>query len=409
MKRGLLLFVLFLPLLAGAAPIDTGALASAINTLGLDLYRVQPGEGNLLLSPYSIQVALAMTYAGADGETRAEMQRVLHYPTDENALDTCFAELSRQLAQIAERSAQRAEVEKKYGRDATPIEFHLANRLFVQRGFELRASFLDQVKNSYGAEPKELDFAGAPEAARLTINQWAEDNTKGKIRDLIPPGTDLRSILLALANAVYLRAPWRTPFEISATKPESFFVRVNEPVSVPTMRKQASFGYKHYDGFTALALPYAGDGLQFLILLPDKRDGLAVLESKATPALLAECAKLSSSEVVLSLPKFKLEPPSIALSDQFQQLGMKTTFRPSANFDRMAAGGLYITQVFHKAFLALDEKGTEAAAATVVFMARGVVKRPQPIEVHVDHPFIFAIQHVPSGECLFLGRVTDPR
>jgi serpin B len=400
MKRGLLLFVLFLPLLAGAAPIDTGALANAINTLGLDLYRVQPGDGNLLLSPYSIQVALAMTYAGADGETRAEMQRVLHYPMDENALDASFAELSRQLAQIAERSAQHA---------ATPIEFHLANRLFVQHGFELRASFLDQVKNSYGAEPKELDFAGASEAARLTINQWAEDNTKGKICDLIPPGTNLSSILLALANAVYLRAPWRTPFEISATKPESFFVHAGEPVPVPTMRKLASFGYKHYDSFTALALPYAGDGLQFLILLPDKRDGLAVLESKATSTLLTDCAELPSSDVILHLPKFKLEPPSIALSEQLQQLGMKSALSPSANFGRMAAGGLYITQVFHKAFLALDEKGTEAAAATVVFMARGVVKRPQPIEVRVDHPFIFAIQHVPSGECLFLGRVTDPR
>ncbi len=182
-----------------------------------------------------------------------------------------------------------------------------------------------------------------------------------------------------------------------------------------------TYGYSHRDGFAAVSLPYAGGGIQFLILLPDANDGLPALEHKLTPALLAECAALPASFVDLFLPKFKLEPPSIALGNQLKQLGLKTAFddpKRSANFDRMAPRKpndyLAIGAVFHKAFLSLDEDGTEAAAATVVEMMQmaGAAmdeNRPQPIEVHVDHPFIFAIQHVPSGECLFLGRVTDPR
>jgi serpin B len=414
MKRGLLSFVLLIPLLAGTALATTGDVVKAINALGLDLYRIQPGDGNLLLSPYSIQDALAMTYAGADGDTRAEMQRVLHYPADDTAIHGGFAELAQELTQMAQDSTERAEeIKGEGGKPGTPIEFYLANRLFVQSGFQLRESFLTLVKDNYGASPEQLDFAGAPEGARLRINQWAEDNTKGKILDLIPPDIDLKNIRLALANSVYLRSPWSKPFEASATKPEPFFVHVGEGVPVLTMRKEAPLGYKHYDGFTALTLSYEGRKLQFLILLPDQRDGLSALEDKVTPALLAECAKLPPSEVVVHLPKFKLAPPSISLGDQLQQLGMKNAFSPNANFDRITTPSvLYIKYVFHKAFLSLDEQGTEAAAATVVLMARKlavIVKAQCPIEVRVDHPFIFAIQHVPSGECLFLGRVTDPR
>ncbi len=419
MKPVLLIFVLLGPLLAGAAVADTSTAVTAINTLGLDLYRTQPAGGNLLLSPYSIQNALAMTYAGADGETRAEMQRVLHYPTDENALEAGFAGLAQELTQVAQESAQRVEqIKNDGGKPGTPIEFHLANRLFVQRGYELRAPFLAQVKDSYGALPEALDFVHATEEARATINQWAEDSTKGKIRDLIPAGGLSDKTRLALANAVYLRAPWAKAFEASGTKPETFFVRGTEPVAVSTMTQRAPLGYEHRDGFAAISLRYEGRGLQFLILLPDANDGLPALERKVTPALLAECAKLPSQDVILHLPKFRLEPPSMPLGDQLRQLGLKTAFdepRGSANFDRMAPRRprdyLYIGEVYHKAFLSLDEQGTEAAAATAVIMlhAFAIVKEPElPLEVRVNHPFLFAIQHVSSGACLFFGRVTNP-
>jgi serpin B len=447
MKRGLLYFVLLVPLLAGAAPADTGAVVSAINALGLDLYRVQPGGGNLLLSPYSIQNALAMTYAGAAGDTRAEMQRVLHYPADDAALHGGFAKLAQELAQIQHDSAQivaefkpaapvtpttsegndnqlvSEESEGPPGRHpSTPVELHVANRLFVQNGYPLRAPFLALVKDDYGAEPEPLDFLHDAEQARLTINGWVEEQTKGKISDLIPSGGVTGKTRLALANAIYLHAGWDEPFDADWTKPAEFFVHGTDSEMVPTMsNEEHDYGYLHRDGFTAVSLRYVGGGIQFLILLPDAHDGLAALEHKLTPALLAECAALPPSFVDLYLPKFKLEPPSMALGDQLQQLGLKTAFdvpKRSANFDRIAPRKpddyLAIGEVFHKAFLSLDEEGTEAAAATVVVMmeAAGAMadeNRPQPIEVHVDHPFIFAIQHVPSGECLFLGRVTDPR
>jgi serpin B len=421
MKRGLLSFVLFMPLLAGAAPVDTTAVVSAINGLGLDLYRAQSaGDGNLLFSPYSIQNALAMTYAGADGDTRAEMQRVLHYPADDTAIHGGFAELAQELTQIAQDSAKRAEETKNAGGDPNkPIEFHLANRLFVQRGYELRAPFLALVKDNYGALPDELDFAHAAEDARTTINQWAEDNTNGKIHGLIPSGGLSERTRLILANAVYLFAPWQHPFKADATKPESFFVHSTERISVPTMWKHGRLGYEHHRGFAIIALPCQGGNLQFLILLPDQRNGLTVLENKITPELLASCTKLPPSFVNLYLPKFKLELPSISLGGQLKQLGLKTAFddpKGSANFDRMTPRRpndyLAIAEVFHKAFFKLDEEGTQAAAVnTTIMVSAFSVAGPPPkyIEVHVDHPFIFAIQHVPSGECLFLGRVEDPR
>jgi serpin B len=224
-----------------------------------------------------------------------------------------------------------------------------------------------------------------------------------------------------LANALYLKAPWAKEFSENATKPEPFFVHGGTPSDVPMMRKTSDhFGYARREGFTVVSLPYAGDELQFVVLLPDEVNGLHSLESKLTGELLAQCAKLERRDVDLHLPKFKLQPPTIALAENFEALGMKTAFdKPagSANFDKIAPRKpndyLYISQVFHKTFIAVDEKGTEAAAATAVtMMAAAAALRsppPPPIEVKVDRPFVYAIQHVPSGVCLFLGRVTDPR
>jgi serpin B len=225
---------------------------------------------------------------------------------------------------------------------------------------------------------------------------------------------------LVLANAIYLKASWTNPFSDDATKPEPFHVRGTAPVDLSMMRKRdKNFGYAKRDGFTAVSLPYSGDELQFLVLLPDEVNGLPTLESKLTSEMLAQCARLQTRDVDLHLPKFKLQPPTMALAEKLEALGMKTAFdqpRGSANFDRMAPRKpndyLYISQVFHKTFIAVDEKGTEAAAATAVAMMAGTALRsppPPPIEVKVDRPFIYAIQHVPSGVCLFLGRVTDPR
>jgi serine protease inhibitor len=224
---------------------------------------------------------------------------------------------------------------------------------------------------------------------------------------------------LVLANALYLKAPWADAFSEKTTQPELFHVRGGAPVNVPTMRKTARFGYAKREGFLAISVPYVGDDLQLLVLLPDEVNGLRAVESKLTAEVLAGCTKLEARDVELHLPKFKLEPPTIALAEKLQALGMKSAFdipQGSANFDKMAPRKpndyLYISNVFHKTFIAVDEKGTEAAAATAVVMMRATAMRgpkPLPIEVKVDRPFVYAVQHVPSGVCLFLGRVTDPR
>jgi serpin B len=382
------------------------------------LARVATPDQNALLSPYSIQSALAMTYAGAEGVTRAEMAKVLQYPKDEAEMHRSFLALRTALDEVARKSAANAGQMKKWGATNDPITLTVANRLFGQTGYDFRAPFLALVKDSYGAPFEALDFVRDAAGATKHINVWVEDQTRQRIRNLVPTGALDDRTRLVLVNAIYLKAPWADEFGESATKPLPFYVAGGKTADVPTMAGTRYLSYSKRDGFSALAISYRGWDIQFLILLPDKVNGLAALESKLTAGVLADSAKLSGQEVVLYLPKFKLEPPVFALGKELQTLGMKTAFdqpHGSANFDRIAprrpGDYLCISEVFHKTFLKLDEKGTEAAAATsVASIPMGMAsEKPKPIEVRVDHPFLFAIQHQPSGACLFLGRMVDPR
>jgi serpin B len=395
--------------------------ATATNQLAVDLHhQLATGNENLCVSPYSIESALAMTFTGADGETRTEMARVLHFPEDANNVPPSFAALQHSLEEMSAKTAELVKESKKFGGPGEPITLNIANRLFAQKSYDFRQDFLSLVKQNFGAAFEPLDFVTDASGATRHINQWVANQTHDRIRDLIPAGALNEMTRLVLANALYLKVPWADPFSENETKPEPFHVHGGTPVDVPMMRKtDRQFGYAKRDGFTAVSLPYVGSDLQFVVLLPDDVNGLRALESKLTGDMLAECARLETREEIdLHLPKFKIEPPTIALAEKFEALGMKTAFdqpRGSANFDRMAPRKpkdyLYISQIFHKTFIAVDEKGTEAAAATAVAMMRATALAPkrQPIEVKVDRPFIYAIQHVPTGVCLFLGRVTDPR
>ena len=419
--KWLLMLQVFGALVATMAHASTNfdLAAKATNGLAVDLHRqLATGNDNLCVSPYSIESALAMTFAGADGETRAQMARVLHFPSDSSNAAS-FASLQHSLEEMSAKTAELAKKSKEFGGPSEPITLNIANRLFAQKDYDFRQDFLSLVKQNYGAEFQPLDFVADPAAAAQHINKWVADQTRDKIRDLIPADALNKLTRLVLANALYLKAPWADPFSEKTTQPEPFHVRGGAPVNLPMMRKTARFGYAKREGFTAVSLPYAGDDLQFLVLLPNDVDGLRALESKLAEHVLAECAKLEAQDVDLHLPKFKLEPPTIALAEKLQSLGMKSAFdipQGSANFDKIAPRKpndyLYISNVFHKTFIAVDEKGTEAAAATAVVMMRATAIRgpkPPPIEVKVDRPFIYAIQHVPSRVCLFLGRVTDPR
>jgi serpin B len=410
---------------------DFDPAAKATNQLGLDLYRqLATGDDNFCLSPYSIQSALAMTFAGADGETHAEMARVLHFPNDGDAIHVSFASLQSSLDEMAKETAKIAEHSKKMGGPSEPITLAIANRLFAQTGYDFRDSFRELVKKFYGAPFEPLDFRKNPDRERQHINEWVAKQTRDRIRDLIPPNGVDATTRLVLANAIYLKAPWASEFNDALTKPKPFHVRGGASVDVPMMEQQKQFGYAKREHFTAVALPYSGSELQFLVLLPDEMNGLANLESNLRADILKSCAKLETQEVDLYLPKFKFEPPTIPLADKLKTLGMESAFdlpSGSANFDGIAPRKsasrtdssrgepndyLAISEVFHKTFIAVDEKGTEAAAATAVAMmakARMQSPPPKPIEVKVDRPFFYAIQHVPSGACLFIGRVTDPR
>jgi len=398
---------------------DFDLAAGATNHLGIDLHRqLARGEENLCLSPYSIQSALAMTFAGADGDTRREMARVLHFPSDGDAIHSSFAALQRSLEEMSKKTAKIAEQSKKGGGPSEPITLAVANRLFAQSGYDFRDAFRELVKKFYGAPFETLDFKKDPDGSRQHINKWVAEQTRDRIRDLIPQGGIKELTRLVLANAVYLKAPWQSEFNDAVTKPKPFHVHGAAPVNVSTMAQRKQFGYAKRDDFVVVALPYSGGELQFVILLPDQANGLAKLESKLSADLLTQSAKLEPQDVDLELPKFKIEP-TILLGETLQALGMKTAFdvpQGSANFDKMSPRKpdkyLAISNVFHKTFIAVDEKGTEAAAATAVVMielSARLEKPKQPIEVKVDRPFLYAIQHVPSGACLFIGRVTDPR
>ena len=392
-------------------PADTKAgnaiesLATGNTAFGLDLYaRLKTADGNLFFSPYSISTCLAMTYAGAQGDTAAQMAKTLHFDTYQLQLATSFGELQKQL---------NSEQEKK------GIELNIANDLWGQKDHLFLPTFLDIAKQSYGANLKQVDFRTHADTARTEINDWVNHKTKGKITDLIQPGVLGPATRLVLVNAIYLKAPWMEVFPEHATKPAPFHLAGGAAQDAPMMVRQGHFGYARGEGYSAITIPYTGGDLQFLVLLPDALDGLAALETKLTPDQLAACASTKSTDVILHLPKFKMEPPLFRLGKVLQALGMKSAFdqpKGSANFDRLAPRKpedyLFISEVFHKTFLDLDEKGTEAAAATAVVMARAtamLMDPPKPIEVRVDHPFLFAIQHRPSGACLFVGRITQPR
>jgi serpin B len=394
--------------------------ASAINDLGIDLlaHAAKPQE-NTVLSPYSIQIALAMPYSGAKGETRKQMAKVLYYPDKAPDISRSFAALEAALSALSSRSVKLAHQSGKSGQSAEPITLIIANRLFGQQGYDFRKEYLTLLQKTFGAPLEILNFFKDPAACANHINTWVEKLTRERIRDLVPPNALTKDTRLVLANAVYLKAPWAEGFDENATQPRPFYLANGQGVDVATMNRQNSYGYAKHDGFETIAVPYIGGDLQLLVLLPDTATGLATLESKLTPALLLECARLKSQELVLYLPKFKLEPPLFALRDTLETLGMGAAFdvpQGSANFDGIAPRRpndyLYISNIFHKTFVEVDEKGTEAAAATAVVMMRATAlleEKPKPIEVRIDRPFLFAIQHRPSGACLFLGRVVDPR
>jgi serpin B len=418
MKR--LTFALLSSLAVSASAAESETAARAVNSLGLDLHRQMPKTGNVCLSPYSIQSALGMTYLGASGVTHEEMARVLHLPANKTALAESFAALNAALMEAQEKSEKQVAQSKKYGGPSEALKLHVANRLFGQKGYEFRETFLSGVKSHFGAPMELMNFMKDHDGERQEINGWVEKQTQKRIRDLIPEGGLSADTRLVLVNALYFKAAWSDDFNVQATAPKPFHANgAKSTVQVPTMGKQEHLRYFNGSGFQAVTLLYAGNDLHFLLIVPDDINGVSDVEKKLTPETLLACAKAEHREVILHLPKFKITPPTVPLGEVLRKMGMMTAFdKPAgrADFDAMAPKKpddyLAISEVFHKTFIELDEKGTEAAAATAVVMGKRSMAPPppeKPIELKADRPFLFAIQHAGSGACLFFGRVSDPR
>lgn len=397
---------------------EVSATATAINKFGLDLHlRLAAEGGNQVTSPWSIESALGMTYAGAAGKTKDEMAKVLHFPKDDAAVDTGFARIAKDLEELASISREQVKLSKTQGGPNTPLEIVAANRLFGQGGYPFEKPFLTLMEETYRAPLEIMDFIKAPDPSRLKINQWVEKQTKNRIKDLIPANAINEDTRLVLTNAIYMKATWAKEFSEEPDAP--FFINGTDKVKLPGLVQESSFGYRKIPGGTIVSVPYAGGGLQFLLMIPDDREGLMNLEKTLTADILSDASKLPQQLIRLHLPEFKLEPERVMLEKHLVAMGMPTAFdKPegSADFSRMAPRKpddyLCISEVIHKAFIAVDKYGTEAAAATAVVMMRATsieVDPPKPLEVRADRPFAFAVQHIQSGACLFLGRVSDPR
>jgi serpin B len=379
-----------------AVPEDARAVVKGNTEFALGLYdKLRTRDGNLFLSPYSISTALAMTYEGARGETADEMARALHFAPDRDRLRAAFAAL---LAQT------RPGKEGDY-------QLSVANALWGQRGFGFLPDFLNHTRESYGAGLREVDFIGSTEEARQVINAWVEQQTRGKIKDLLPPGVVTGDTRLVLTNAIYFKGFWAQQFKKSATKEETFHTPGGGSAKAPLMHQTGDFKYADGGDFQALEMPYRGQDLSMVVLLPKKANGLAALEAKLTASNLhAWLGKLRKQEVVVALPRFKMTR-SFGLKPTLEALGMRRAFIPGgADFSGMAGSvgrKLFIQAVVHKAFVDVNEEGTEAAAATGVAVGDKSEPPPPPV-FRADHPFVFLIRDNRSGSVLFTGRLTNP-
>jgi serpin B len=377
---------------------DLGELTTGNTAFALDLYQsLREGEGNLFFSPYSISLALAMTYAGARGETQREMAQTLHFTLSQDGLHPAFNTLDLEL------SSRGEEIDEQEGE---PFRLNIANSIWGQRGYEFLPEFLDTLAMNYGAGLRIVDYVEATEEARLMINQWVSDETEGKIKDLIQPGVLNELTRLVLANAIYFNAGWFFPFAEEETHEGTFQLLDGGQVSVPMMSQTETFRYSEGYGYQVVELPYVGQEMAMVILLPELGMFEAFEMGLNSERLSEIFDDLNSQSVALTMPKFEYES-EFSLKETLIKMGMGSAFA-DADFSAMdGTRDLFISEVVHKAFVSVDEKGTEAAAATAVIIAlRSALSTP--VKMTVDRPFIYMIRDLKTGTILFVGRVFNP-
>lgn len=375
-------------------------LSGSSNAFGFDLYRQSEKNGNFAISPASITLALTMTYGGSRAETQAQMQKTMHLSaTPDQAL------------------AQAGQLQTALTAKGRPLTLRIANRLFGEKTYSFEKSYLDATKKHFAAPLEPVSFVDDAEGVRKHINGWVEDQTEKRIKDLIAPRGVDKDTRLVLVNAIYFLADWLEPFEKTSTFPRPFTLASGTKKDVPMMHRRASMRCAEVGDVKVVELPYKGKDASMLVVVPKATQGLAAVEKNLTNATLeAWLSALTTQEASIAVPKFEVEPPNaLKLRPALLKLGMVLPLdRRKADFTGIANpprpdDRLFIGEVFHKAFVKVDEKGTEAAAATAVVMPRGAgMPSKPPFELSADHPFLFFIRDHASGLVLFVGRITDP-
>lgn len=418
-KYLLILLIVLVPVGSSFAPevphekSYTEIVVKGGNDFALELYAklAEQQEGNMFFSPYSISTALAMTYAGAHGRTETQMADVLHFPTaastqtgakppsgstrDHKQFHSTFCTITKSLNARGEKGA---------------YELIVANALWSQKGYGFLRKFLELIEASYGGKLNEVDFINAAESARQRINAWVEEKTKGKIKDLIAKGVLSSMTRLVLTNAIYFKGNWASQFQEEQTRDAPFTLLDGEKIVVPMMNQTGEFKYMERGDFQVLELPYVDEELSMIIFLPKKFDGLGELEKTLTNENLSKwMAKTHKQKVIVSIPKFKMTS-QFALAEVLMSMGMTDAFSTNADFSGMnGKRDLFISAVIHKAYVDVNEEGTEAAAATAVVVGvTSVPPEPTPV-FRADHPFVFVIRDNQSESILFIGRVAKPK
>lgn len=378
---------------------DMTMLVNGDSEFAFDLYQaLKKEDGNIFYSPYSISLALAMTYAGARGETAKQMADTLHYQLDQSALHSAFNSLDIELGKRGEGAK---------GKDEKGFRLNIVNAIWGQKDYKFLLAYLDVLAENYGAGLRILDFQSAPEQSRITINNWVSDQTESRIKDLIPEGSIDFLTRLVLTNAIYFNAAWKLPFQPEATTNGPFHLINGGDVTVPMMKQTENFGYAKSGNYLAVELPYDGDELSMVILMNDGGKFSDFENTLKSPAVKAIIDELKNTRVALTMPKFEFES-EFGLKATLMGMGMEEPFRDSADFSGMSTqSDLHIDDVVHKAFVSVDEAGTEAAAASAVIVGTTSMP-PEPVTVTLDRPFIFLIRDIKTGTILFIGRVMNP-
>ena len=376
--------------------LDSREIIEANNRFAINLYsQYKSEEGNIFFSPFSISTAMAMVYEGAEGKTAKEIKSVFGFPKYDNSRRNQYSNL---LSEINKK-------DKKYA-------LKTANALWAEQDFNFLDKYLTTVEEYYEGKTTNLDFKNEPDASRLIINNWVEDKTNDKIKDLLPEGVIDSLTRLVLTNAIYFKAKWLTQFDANKTSDEYFRVNPDKSIKVPMMQptsQKSIFNYTQNKDLQILEMPYVGEDLSMLILLP-LDDDIEALENSFTIEKLTEWKKsLRKRRVKIYIPKFKFKT-KYSLNETLSDLGMPTAFTNSADFSGMTGTkDLKIDKVIHQAFIEVNEEGTEAAAATGIGVGMKTSMPPPTPIFKADHPFIFIIQQKETGNILFMGRVSNPK